>query len=138
MTYAFTPPNSKLQSAHKPSTVSNSSNNESDVIDQVAEGLRLGFIGCGTIASSIATGIMTQTQISVTSIVVSRRSESKSSALLEKYGDDVIEISDENQHIVDNCDIIFLCVLPEQEEQVLGRLKIHEDKTLVSLVVRLQ
>lgn len=101
------------------------------------DGIKLGFIGCGTIASSIATGLITQTQVPIASITVSRRSESKSSALIEKFGNDIIQISDENQVIVDRSDIIFLCVLPEHEKEVLGQLEMSEEKTLVSLVVRL-
>ncbi len=100
------------------------------------DGIKLGFIGCGTIASSIATGLLTQTQVPIASMIVSRRSESKSSALIEKFGDNIIQISDENQVIVDRSDIIFLCVLPEHEQEVLGQLEICKEKTLVSLVVR--
>jgi len=97
-------------------------------------GVKLGFIGCGTIASAIATGLLTQNKISISSVVVSRRSESKSKLLNEKYGDELVKISDDNQFIVDNSDIIFLCVLPQQEEEVLTNLQIDEEKTLVSLV----
>lgn len=100
-------------------------------------GLRLGFIGCGTIASAIINGFLTQTDLFISSVTISRRSESKSQALNQKYGNEIIEISDDNQHTVDNSEIIFLCVLPEQEEEVLTNLNIDEKKTLVSLVVSL-
>ena len=113
---------------------------QSDVQDELSsneneDGVKLGFIGCGTIASSIATGLLTQTEIPISSIIVSRRSESKSSALVEKFGKDFVQVSDKNQLIVDSSDIIFLCVLPEQEKDVLSSLSISEEKTLISLVV---
>mmetsp|Transcript_17605 Transcript_17605/g.20375 ORF Transcript_17605/g.20375 Transcript_17605/m.20375 type:complete len:315 (-) Transcript_17605:1077-2021(-) len=97
------------------------------------EGVKLGFIGFGTIASAIATGLLTQTQENISSVYVSRRSESKSSELSQKF-QNCVHICEDNQFIVDNCDILFLCVLPEQEEEVLKSLKIGDDKILVSLV----
>ena len=134
--------------------------------DHQKEGFNIGFIGFGTIASSIATGLLTQTEVPISSIFVSRRSESKSRALMETFGSTttatasstasstttttatnttavtarrnttIIQISDDNQFIADQSDLIFLCVLPQQEEEVLGQLKLSQDKTLVSLVVR--
>ena len=114
---------------------SNDDNQDNDT-QKEGKGINLGFIGCGTIASSIATGLLTQTKIPISSVVISRRSESKSSALVQKFGDDIVTISDDNQSIVDNSDIIFLCVLPQQEEEVLSQLQISKEKTLISLVVR--
>jgi len=93
----------------------------------------IGFIGCGTIACAIATGLLTQNEIPVSKIYVSRRSESKSSLLAEKFGDRV-SVCDDNQDIVNSCDVVFLCVLPTQEEEVLTGLDIDKEKTLVSLV----
>ena len=133
MTNAFPP---SLSSKLPTPNTSRLSGTTSDGLEQEQNGVKLGFIGCGTIASAIATGLLTQDQINISSVALSRRSESKSKALVEKFGDDVIQVSDDNQFIVDNCDIIFLCVLPQQEEQVLSQLKISEEKTLVSLVVR--
>jgi len=96
-------------------------------------GLTLGFIGCGTIASSIVTGLLTQNEIPISTVYVSRRSQSKSSALAQKYGDQIV-ICDDNQKIVDSCGTLFICVLPEKEEEIISGLTIGNDKTLVSLV----
>lgn len=95
--------------------------------------LKVGFIGCGTIASAIITGLLTQTEIDISSIYISRRSEAKSSALAEKFGDRIV-ICDDNQVIVDSCGTLFVCVLPEIEAEILSALKIAKDKTLISLV----
>ncbi len=108
---------------------------ETSIIKDQSSGVTVGFIGCGTIASAIITGFLTQIEVPISSVFVSRRSESKSKALHEKYGEEMITISDDNQHIVDNSEIIFLCVLPQQEEEVLTSLNIDDEKTLVSLVV---
>lgn len=144
MTNAFTPQSISTKSEQTMKHMSSDSNipiyddNQDDTIaeEKEVEGVRLGFIGCGTIASAIATGLLSQTQIPILSITLSRRSESKSSVLKQTFGDDIIQISDENQIIVDRSDIIFLCVLPQQEKEVLSNLNISDDKILISLVVR--
>lgn len=83
---------------------------------------------------AIATGLLTQKDHPVEKVYISRRSESKSSALAEKFSDKVV-VCDNSQEIADECDTLFLCVLPEQEEEVLKSLQLKEETTLVSLVV---
>lgn len=96
---------------------------------------KVGFVGCGTIATAIAKGIATQSQIPIESIAVSRRSEQKSKALVEALGSSLVSIHDDNQEILDKADLIFLCVLPEQTAQVLQGLSFDNTRhTLVSLV----
>jgi pyrroline-5-carboxylate reductase len=98
--------------------------------------IKIGFVGCGTIAAAIATGLATQTKIPLASIAVSRRSASKSKALQESFPN-LVSIHDDNQEIVDQSDVIFLCVLPQYASQVLQDLKFDNAKhSLVSLVVR--
>lgn len=93
----------------------------------------LGFVGCGTIAEAIVTGLLTQRQFKISKVFVSRRSESKSSFLAKKFPKQVI-VCDKNQDIASHCDILFLCVLPEQEKHILKNLDIGQDTCLVSLV----
>jgi len=95
--------------------------------------MNIGFIGCGTIASSIATGLLRQREHPVSTIYVTRRSEKRSSKLVESFPDKVI-ICDDNQEICDKCELIFLCVLPEQVSSVLNAINFTKDKTLISLV----
>ena len=102
--------------------------------NKIDEGTVVGFIGCGTIAVAIATGLLKQSEIPISCVYVSKRSESKSAALLSNFPDKVI-VSDKNQEIVDACNVLFLCVLPQQEEEVLKGLMMKDDTILVSLVV---
>lgn len=95
--------------------------------------MNIGFIGCGTIASSIATGLLRQREHPISTIYVTRRSEKKSSKLVEAFPDKVI-ICDDNQEICDKCELIFLCVLPEQVSSVLNAIHFTNDKMLISLV----
>jgi pyrroline-5-carboxylate reductase len=96
--------------------------------------LSLGFVGCGTIASAIATGFATQINIPLQAISVSRRSEKKSSELQKKFPD-LVTVYDDNQDVVDRSDIIFVCVLPQQTSEVLRGLHFDNERhTIVSLV----
>jgi NADP oxidoreductase coenzyme F420-dependent len=100
--------------------------------------LGVGFVGCGTIASAIATGLATQTKVTIDRIAVSRRTESKSQRLMETFSPDLlVTVHDNNQDILDLVDLIFVCVLPQQTSQVLQDLTFDASRhTLVSLVVR--
>lgn len=107
----------------------------SDGNNDPIETTKIGFIGCGTIACAIATGIATQSKIPVESIVVSKRSEKKSKQLAENFPD-LVRVEEVNQKILDDCDLIFLCVLPELASEVLKNLSFDKERhTLVSLVV---
>lgn len=102
--------------------------------DNATSSTVIGFIGCGTIAAAIATGLLTQTQHPLERIYVSHRSEAKSAALVEKFGTNKVTVCQDNQEIVDASDVVFLCVLPKQEQSVLTSLD-FKGKTLISLVV---
>ena len=94
----------------------------------------VGCIGCGTIATAIATGLATQDQVNLKSVAVSRRSESKSKALQESFPS-LVTVHDDNQHVVDTSDIVFITVLPQQTSFVLQGLVFDKARhTLVSLV----
>jgi prophage DNA circulation protein len=97
--------------------------------------VRVGFLGCGTIASAIATGLATQTNLTIASIAVTKRSESKSSALLEEFPS-LVSIHEDNQEILDKSDIIFVCLLPQQTSEALQALSFDDSRhEIISLVV---
>ncbi|CAB9515813.1 NADP oxidoreductase coenzyme F420-dependent [Seminavis robusta] len=99
-----------------------------------SEPVKVGFVGCGTIAAAIATGLATQDTVAIDSISVSRRSKSKSQQLKESFPD-LVKVYDDNQAILNQSDIIFLCVLPNLATQVLQDLEFDDSRhTLVSLV----
>jgi pyrroline-5-carboxylate reductase len=99
----------------------------------VENALTIGFIGCGTIASAIATGLAVQETIPLISIIVSKRSISKSLALRERFPLKV-EVESDNQQIVDLSDILFLTMLPEQATEILQGLKFSSKIVIISLV----
>ena len=99
------------------------------------EPLRIGFLGCGTIASAICTGLCTQSRVPIHQILVTRRSEKRSSALVQNFPD-LVRVEEEAQQILNESDIIFCCVLPEQTSELLQSLEFDASRhRLISLVV---
>lgn len=107
------------------------------------DNVSIGVIGCGTIASAIVMGLAKAQQQSnakaaftISRISLSARSTQKSAALQAMFPD-LVTIHADNQEILDRSDIVFLCVLNDQTETVLGPLTFDVNRhTLVSLVVR--
>jgi hypothetical protein len=110
--------------------------------------IRAGFVGCGTIAHSIAIGLASSEHAShlarfglrLASLSVTRRSECRSSDLASRFPG-VVTVRDSAREVVRDSDLVFLCVLPDQVDGVLEELAEggawrEEDHTLVSLVVR--
>ena len=110
--------------------------------------IRAGFVGCGTIAHSIAIGLASSEHAShlarfglrLASLSVTRRSECRSSDLASRFPG-VVRVRDSAREVVRDSDLVFLCVLPDQVDGVLEELAEggawrEEDHTLVSLVVR--
>ncbi|OEU11861.1 hypothetical protein FRACYDRAFT_191917 [Fragilariopsis cylindrus CCMP1102] len=118
---------------------------DNSINDVMKNGISVGFIGCGTIASSIATGLVlahnkeNDRVTKIKSMIISKRSESKSNELKEKFDNDnssfSFDITENNQEIVNQADIIFLTVLPTQAKDVLNSLKFDPKRhILISLV----
>mmetsp|Transcript_21797 Transcript_21797/g.45570 ORF Transcript_21797/g.45570 Transcript_21797/m.45570 type:complete len:379 (-) Transcript_21797:203-1339(-) len=134
-----------LRPRHHPSQLTMSATT-ANAEDKPTHKIRAGFVGCGTIASSIATSLakpahqthLAQNSLALSSIHVTRRSESKSKALKENFPD-VVTVCETAEEVVRNSDLVFLCVLPQHVEGVLGELKEKGvwrkgEHTLVSLV----
>ena len=105
---------------------------------------RIGFLGFGTIAAAIATGLATfatrksksaaAAAVQIASISTTRRSESKSSLLAQQHPN-LVSVYDNPQSVLDNADITFLCVLPTQCREVLQKLNFDKERhTVISLV----
>lgn len=91
--------------------------------------IRAGFIGCGTIASSIVIGLaspehttyLAENGLQLSSISITRRSTSKSTMLKERFPT-FVTIREMAHEVVADSHLIFLCVLPTQVEEVLTDL----------------
>lgn len=89
--------------------------------------MRIGVIGCGTIASAAVEGIVHDGH----AITVSERSAHHSSSLAEAYEN--IQIAD-NQGVVDASDVLFLGLMAEIAPDVLGPLRFREGQIAISFM----
>lgn len=89
--------------------------------------MRIGVIGCGTIASAVVHGIAGDGH----EIAVSQRSAVHAEALSKAYENVVIM---ENQAVVDASDVIFLGLMAEIAPDVLGALTFREDQRIITFM----
>jgi len=93
--------------------------------------MNLGFIGTGTIASSVITGIF-KSKISFNKIYISKRNKKNSKKLKKKYNK--VSIAENNQEIVDKCNWIFLSVAPDVGNKIIKELKFKPNQTVISFI----
>ncbi|KIC21215.1 MULTISPECIES: NAD(P)-binding domain-containing protein [unclassified Leisingera] len=89
--------------------------------------MRLGVLGCGTIASAVVRGLAGKGH----QITVSERSASHSLALAEAFEDVAVG---GNQAVIDASDVVFLGLMAEIAEAVLGGLTFRADQQVVSFM----
>ena len=93
--------------------------------------MNLGFIGTGTIASSVITGIF-KSKISFKKIYISERNKKNSHKLKKKYNK--VFVIDNNQEIIDKCDWIFLSITPNIGNKIIKELKFKPSQTVISFI----
>jgi len=93
--------------------------------------MNLGFIGTGTIASSVITGIF-KSKITFKRIYISKRNKKNSQKLKKKYNK--VFVAKNNQEIVDKCDWIFLSVTPSVGNKIIQELKFKSSQTIISFI----
>eukprot|EP00960_Hanusia_phi_P073450 768014-Hanusia_phi.AAC.4 len=94
--------------------------------------VRLGFLGTGTIAKAVVQGLSEHTSFPKR-IILSPRNHNTSSFLQAKYPD-VVEVGKSNQHVVDSCDVLCLCVTPQVFKEVISQLTFREDMKILSFI----
>ena len=98
---------------------------------------RVGFVGCGTIATSIVEGLCklpSNTRAAhFSEIVVSPRNATKGSQLVMKYPD-LVSMAVTNQDVIDTCDTVFLALTPQMAVAALEPLEFCDQKLYVSLM----
>jgi pyrroline-5-carboxylate reductase len=93
--------------------------------------MKLGFIGTGKIASSVIIGIC-NSKIPYTKIVISKRNKVISKSLKKKFKK--INITNNNQEIIDSCNWIFLSVTPTVGEKIIKDLKFRSNQIIISFI----
>jgi pyrroline-5-carboxylate reductase len=92
---------------------------------------RLGFIGVGTIAEALITGMCVGGEQRATFFLSPRNSDT-AQRLAERYA--FVAVARDNQAVIDGSDIVFLAVRPQVAPDVLGALKFRPDQRIVSLI----
>jgi len=92
---------------------------------------RVGFIGVGTIAEALITGMCAAGEQRAT-FLLSPRNADIAKRLAERFSS--VEVAGNNQAVIDGSDIIFLAVRPQVAADVLGTLKFRRDQRIVSLI----
>ncbi len=91
--------------------------------------MNIGFIGTGAISEAVVVGLIQHGGWS-DRILISERGRDRSRELSERFAN--VHVSPDNQEIVDQVEIVFVAVLPQQVDAVLEQLTI-QNKTIVSL-----
>ncbi len=90
---------------------------------------KIGFIGCGNMASAIIQGITKKTDIKCEEILVSDASE----AAIAKASDELgVNATRSNSRVVSECEVLFLSIKPQFYETVLNEIK---DKVSPSQII---
>ncbi|CUI01683.1 NAD(P)-binding domain-containing protein [Leisingera aquaemixtae] len=89
--------------------------------------MRLGFLGCGVIASAVVRGLAGKGH----RITVSERSRTRSAALTAEFGDVTAAA---NQAVADASDVVFLGLMAEAAEGILSGLVFREDQQVISFM----
>lgn len=94
-------------------------------------GMRLGFLGTGTITEAVVTGLC-KTHFRGAAIVVSPRSDKVARRLAAEHAN--VAIGSSKQDVLDRSDIVFLAVRPQVVEDVVGALAFRPDHHVISFV----
>jgi pyrroline-5-carboxylate reductase len=93
---------------------------------------KLGFIGCGKMASAIIKGLISSSLVEPENIIASKHSSKNLEEKSEELG---IEIILNNRDIVKSCDTIFLATEPSQIKTILEEISnyITEEHLVISI-----
>lgn len=93
---------------------------------------KIGFIGCGKMASAIIGGVISSKFLGANDIQASETSEDKAKQKSQELG---INIITDNNTLVKTSDIVFIATTPNYAEGVLNEIKasVTADKLIVSI-----
>ena len=107
--------------------------NSTEMATMDISNLTIGFLGCGKISSAVCRGYAAASGSErPLRVIVSERSREKSSALKAEYSD-FVTVSDSNEEIVNQSDILFIGLLPGVAREVLPSLNV-DGKLIISMM----
>lgn len=93
--------------------------------------MKIGFIGTGTIAAAMIDGVM-QSELPVGTIMVSPRNSKVAERLSSQY--DKVRIGKDNQDVINDSDVVFVCLRSQIAEDVIKALDFSQCKLIVSVI----
>ncbi len=93
---------------------------------------KIGFIGCGKMASAIIGGVIASNFVAKENILAAEINEEKASEKSKELG---IKVITDNNELVNSSDIVFVATTPNFVEDVLNGIKssVTKDKLIVSI-----
>lgn len=93
---------------------------------------KIGFIGCGKMASAIIGGVIASNYLSKENIIAAEINEEKASEKSKELG---IKVITDNNELVNSVDVVFVATTPNFVEGVLNGIKssVTKDKLVVSI-----
>ena len=94
--------------------------------------MKIGFIGCGNMATAILKGILKSGEVAAADIIASAKSDKTREKIEKELG---IQKADTNAQVVDFADVVFLAVKPQFLEGVLDEIKasVKEGQIFISI-----
>jgi pyrroline-5-carboxylate reductase len=95
--------------------------------------MKLGFVGCGTIAAAMIAGL--QDSGWQEAITVSPRNAEVAAGLAQRYAN--VSVASDNQAVLDAADLVVLAVRPQIAAAVLAELRFRPDHRVLSVIATL-
>ena len=82
--------------------------------------MKIGFIGCGNMATAMLKGILKSGEVEASDMIASAKSDKTREKIEKELG---IRKADNNAQVVDFADVVFLAVKPQFLEGVLDEIR---------------
>ena len=94
--------------------------------------MKIGFIGCGNMATAMLKGILKSGEVAATDMIASAKSDKTRKKIEQELG---IQKAYTNAQVVDFADVVFLAVKPQFLEGVLNEIKdsVKEEQIFISI-----
>ena len=94
--------------------------------------MKIGFIGCGNMATAMLKGILKSGEVKNGDMIASAKSDKTREKIEKELG---IQKADTNAQVVDFADVVFLAVKPQFLEEVLDEIKdnVKEGQIFISI-----
>ena len=94
--------------------------------------MRIGFIGCGNMATAMIKGILDSGKVTAEQMIASAKSDQTREKISSKLG---IAAAKTNVEVVEFADMVFLAVKPQYYEEVIGEIKdaIRQNQIIVTI-----